>query len=221
MAESIRILIADDHELVRQGLEALLSKTPGMEIVGQAKNGDEAVELALSLLPDIILMDLSMPIKNGIEATSEIKKSSPNARILIITSFAEDDNVFQAIKAGALGYLLKDSSPQELLQAIQNVCDGKMSLHPNIALKLIDELNKPPDVELPSIDEPLTEREIEVLKLVAKGLSNQDIAERLIVSERTVGSHVSNILSKLHLADRTQAAVYAWRQGIVRRDGHP
>jgi len=215
VAESIRILIADDHELVRQGLEALLSKTPGMEIVGQAKNGDEAVELALSLLPDIILMDLSMPIKNGIEATSEIKKSSPNARILIITSFAEDDNVFQAIKAGALGYLLKDSSPQELLQAIQNVCDGKMSLHPNIALKLIDELNKPPDVELPSIDEPLTEREIEVLKLVAKGLSNQDIAERLIVSERTVGSHVSNILSKLHLANRTQAAIFALKKGIT------
>lgn len=215
MGESIRILIADDHELVRQGLEALLSKTPGMEIVAQAKNGEEAVELALSKNPDIILMDLLMPIKNGIEATREIKKSAPDAKILIITSFSEDENVFQAIKAGALGYLLKDSSPQELLEAIENICNGRMSLHPHIALKLIDELNKPPDVELPTIEEPLTEREIEVLKLVAKGLSNQDIAEKLVVSERTVGSHVSNILSKLHLANRTQAALFALRKGYT------
>ena len=215
MGESIRILIADDHELVRQGLEALLSKTPGMEIVAQAKNGEEAVELALSKNPDIILMDLLMPIKNGIEATREIKKSAPDAKILIITSFSEDEKVFQAIKAGALGYLLKDSSPQELLEAIENICNGRMSLHPHIALKLIDELNKPPDVELPTIEEPLTEREIEVLKLVAKGLSNQDIAEKLVVSERTVGSHVSNILSKLHLANRTQAALFALRKGYT------
>jgi len=215
VGESIRILIADDHELVRQGLEALLSKTPGMEIVAQAKNGEEAVELALSKNPDIILMDLLMPIKNGIEATREIKKSAPDAKILIITSFSEDEKVFQAIKAGALGYLLKDSSPQELLEAIENICNGRMSLHPHIALKLIDELNKPPDVELPTIEEPLTEREIEVLKLVAKGLSNQDIAEKLVVSERTVGSHVSNILSKLHLANRTQAALFALRKGYT------
>jgi len=215
VGESIRILIADDHELVRQGLEALLSKTPGMEIVAQAKNGEEAVELALSKNPDIILMDLLMPIKNGIEATREIKKSAPDAKILIITSFSEDEKVFQAIKAGALGYLLKDSSPQELLEAIENICNGRMSLHPHIALKLIDELNKPPDVELPATEEPLTEREIEVLKLVAKGLSNQDIAEKLVVSERTVGSHVSNILSKLHLANRTQAALFALRKGYT------
>ena len=215
MGESIRILIADDHELVRQGLEALLSKTPGMEIVAQAKNGEEAVELALSKNPDIILMDLLMPIKNGIEATREIKKSAPDAKILIITSFSEDEKVFQAIKAGALGYLLKDSSPQDLLEAIENICNGRMSLHPHIALKLIDELNKPPDVELPATEEPLTEREIEVLKLVAKGLSNQDIAEKLVVSERTVGSHVSNILSKLHLANRTQAALFALRKGYT------
>lgn len=215
MGESIRILIADDHELVRQGLEALLSKTPGMVIVGQAKNGEEAVELALSLLPDIILMDLLMPLKNGIEATREIKKSSPNARILIITSFAEDENVFQAIKAGALGYLMKDSSPHELLQAIQNVFDGRMSLHPNIALKLIGDLNKSEDSEDPPPGESLTERENEVLTLVAKGLSNHDIADRLIISERTVGSHVSNILSKLHLANRTQAAIFALKKGLT------
>ena len=203
----------DDHQLVRQGLVALLSIKPGVEVVGQAEDGVEAVELAKLLKPDIILMDLIMPRKNGIEATREIKADNPDARILIITSFAEDENVYQAIKAGALGYLLKDSSPQELMQAIHDVCNGRMSLHPNIALKLIEELNRPTDS--PSTDEPLTEREVEVLKLVAKGHSNQEIAEKLVVSERTVGAHVSNILSKLHLANRTQAALYALRKGFT------
>ena len=213
MSEPIRILIADDHELVRQGLVALLSVKPGVDVVGQAGDGVEAIELASSLKPDIILMDLLMPRKNGIEATREIKTDNPDARILIITSFAEDENVYQAIKSGALGYLLKDSSPQDLLQAIHDVCEGRMSLHPNIALKLIEELNKP--AESPATDEPLTEREVEVLKLVAKGRSNQEIAEKLVVSERTVGAHVSNILSKLHLANRTQAALYALRKGFT------
>ena len=209
----IRILIADDHQLVRQGLIALLSVKPGVEVIGQAADGVETVELARSLGPDIILLDLLMPRKSGIEATREIKADNPDARILIITSFAEDENVYQAIKAGALGYLLKDSSPQELMQAIHDVCDGRLSLHPNIALKLIEELNRPTD-SLPTQD-PLTEREVEVLKLVAKGRSNQEIAEELIVSERTVGAHVSNILSKLHLANRTQAALYAIRKGLT------
>jgi len=213
MSKSIRILIADDHELVRQGLMALLSVKSGVEVIGQAEDGEKAVELANTLKPDIILMDLLMPRKNGIEATREIKTDNPDARILIITSFAEDENVYQAIKAGALGYLLKDSSPQELMQAIRDVCEGRMSLHPNIALKLIEELNRPSDI--PTIDDPLTEREVEVLKLVAKGCSNQDIAEKLIVSERTVGAHVSNILGKLHLANRTQAALYALRKGFA------
>ncbi len=213
MSESIRILIADDHQLVRQGLVALLSVKPGVEVIGQAKDGIEAVELANLLKPDIILMDLLMPSKNGIEATREIKVKNPDARILIITSFAEDENVYQAIKAGALGYLLKDSSPQELMQAIHDVCNGRMSLHPNIALKLIDELNRPTEGQ--ATDETLTEREVEVLKLVAKGCSNQEIAEKLVVSERTVGAHVSNILSKLHLANRTQAALYALRKGFT------
>ena len=209
----IRILIVDDHQLVRQGLIALLTVKPRIEVVGQAADGVEAVELAHSLKPDIILLDLLMPNKDGIEATQEIKANDPDARILIITSFAEDENVYQAIKAGALGYLLKDSSPQELMQAIHNVCEGRLSLHPNIASKLIDELNQPADAKPTEV--PLTVREVEVLKLVAKGRSNQEIAEELVVSERTIGAHVSNILSKLHLANRTQAALYALRTGIT------
>ena len=213
MNESVRVLIADDHQLVRQGLSALLAVKPGFEVVGQAESGIEAVKLAHSLEPDIILMDLLMPGKNGIEATREIKQENTDARILIITSFAEDENVFQAIKAGALGYLLKDSSPQELMQAIDDVCHGKMSLHPNIALKLIEELNRPTKKQT-TVD-PLTAREVQVLKLVAKGHSNQEIADKLVVSERTVGAHVSNILGKLHLANRTQAALYALREGLT------
>jgi NarL family two-component system response regulator LiaR len=209
----IRILIADDHQLVRQGLMALLSVKPGIEVIGQAADGGEAVELAQSLEPDIILLDLLMPNKDGIEATREIKAEDPDARILIITSFAEDENVYRAIKAGALGYLLKDSSPQELIQAIHDVCEGRLSLHPNIAIKLIDEINRP--VEGQPTEDPLSEREVEVLKLVAKGRSNQEIAEELVVSERTVGAHVSNILSKLHLANRTQAALFALRTGLT------
>ena len=208
----IRILIADDHQLVRQGLIALLSVKPGIEVVGQAADGVQAVELACLLRPDIVLMDLLMPHKDGIEATREIKAEDPEARILIITSFAEDENVYQAIKAGALGYLLKDSSPQELMQAIHDVCEGRLSLHPNIALKLIEELNQP--METKPTEDPLTEREVEVIKLVAKGRTNQEIAEELVISERTVGAHVSNILSKLHLANRTQAALFALRTGL-------
>jgi NarL family two-component system response regulator LiaR len=212
MSDPIRVLIADDHQLVRQGMAALLSVKPEFDILGQATDGVEAVELATSLSPDIILMDLQMPHKDGIEATREIKEDNPEARILIITSFAEDENVYLAIKAGALGYLLKDSSPEELMQAIHDVCEGRLSLHSNIALKLIEELNRPTDLQ--PTDDPLTERESEVLKLVAKGLTNQEIAEELVLSERTVGAHVSNILSKLHLANRTQAALYALRTGL-------
>jgi NarL family two-component system response regulator LiaR len=161
-------------------------------------------------------LDLVMPRKDGIEAIGEIKGENPEARILVLTSFAEDDRVFPAIKAGALGYLLKDSSPQELLQAIREVYRGESSLHPTIARKLVRELSQPSD--LPATEEPLTEREVEVLGLVARGLSNQEIADRLVVSERTVRTHVSNILGKLHLANRTQAALYAVREGLAGLD---
>jgi NarL family two-component system response regulator LiaR len=211
--ERIRILIADDHAVVREGLRLLISSEPGMEVVGQAADGVEAVLGALTLQPDVILLDLVMPRKDGIEAINEIIQENPKARILVLTSFAEDDKVFPAIKSGALGYLLKDSSPQELLQAIRDTYHGESSLHPTVARKLIRELNQPSD--LPPAEEPLTEREVEVLKWVAQGLPNQAIAEKLALSERTVRSHVSNILGKLHLANRTQAALYAVREGLL------
>jgi NarL family two-component system response regulator LiaR len=216
VTESIRILIADDHAVVREGLRALIATEPEMELVGEARDGIEAVLKAQSLKPDVILLDLVMPRQDGIEAIGQIKRENPDARILIITSFSEDDKVFAAIKAGALGYLLKDSSPEELLQAIHDVNRGESSLHPAIARKVIQELSRPSD--LPPAEEPLTEREVEVLGLVAQGLSNQEIAEELVISEPTVRTHVSNILSKLHLANRTQAALYALREGLARLD---
>ena len=214
MTEIIRILIADDHAIVREGLRALIDTEPGMELVGEAADGVEAVLKARSLQPDVILLDLVMPRKDGIEAIADIKRENLEARILVLTSFAEDEKVFPAIQAGALGYLLKDSSPQELLKAIREVDRGESSLHPTIARKLIRELNRPPE-NLPPTEEPLTEREVEVLSLVARGLSNQEIADRLVVSERTVRTHVSNILGKLHLANRTQAALYAVQEGLA------
>jgi NarL family two-component system response regulator LiaR len=209
----IRILIADDHAVVRRGLQTLISSEPNMEVIGEAVDGVDAVQKALELEPDVILLDMVMPRQNGLEAIVQIKQTRPDARILILTSFAEDDKVFPSIKAGALGYLLKDSSPEQLLQAILDVYRGEPSLHPSIALKLMRELNQPPD--LPPTEEPLTEREVEVLKLVARGLTNQEIASTLVISERTVGNHIGNILSKLHLANRTQAALYALRQGLA------
>jgi NarL family two-component system response regulator LiaR len=209
--ERIRVLIADDHAIVREGLQALIISEPGIEIVGQAADGVEAVRLARTLQPDVILLDLIMPHKGGLEAIVEIKQDNPDARILVLTSFAEDDKVFPAIKAGALGYLLKDSLPHELLQAIRDTYRGESSLHPAIARKLVQELNKPSN--LPPAAEPLTGRELEVLKLVALGLSNQEIADKLAIGERTARTHVVNILSKLHLANRTQAALYALREG--------
>ena len=216
MGETIRLLIADDHAIVREGLRALIATEPGLELVAEASDGVEAASKAHTLKPDVILLDMVMPRKDGLGAIEEIMKDQPNARILVLTSFAEDDKVFPAIKAGALGYLLKDSSPQELLQAIRNVHQGEASLHPTIARKLMRELNQPPS--LPPTTDPLTEREVEVLRLVAQGLSNDDIAEKLVVSERTVRTHVSHILDKLHLANRTQMALYAVREGIAKFD---
>ena len=216
MAEEIRVLIVDDHAIVREGQRALIDTEPGMVVVGEAQDGVEAVEMANRLQPDVTLMDLHMPRKEGIEAIEEIKDKNPNARLLVLTSFTEDEKVFAAIKAGASGYLLKDSSPEEILAAIRNVHQGEISMQPSIAKKLMRELQR--SSELPPTEKPLTDREEEVLKLIAQGLPNQEIAEQLVISERTVRTHVTNILGKLHLANRTQAALYALREGLANLD---
>lgn len=216
MNELIRVLIADDHAVVRGGLTALLEDVEGIQVVAEAGDGVEALLKVRAVKPDVILMDLMMPRMTGIEAIEEIKRENPGARILVLTSFSEDEKVFAAIKAGAQGYLLKEVSPHDLVQAIRDVYHGESSLHPAIARKLIRELNRP--TALPPSDEPLTEREAEVLILVARGLSNQDIANKLVISERTVRTHVSNILGKLHLANRTQAALYALKEGLTTLD---
>jgi NarL family two-component system response regulator LiaR len=209
----IRLLIVDDHVIVRKGIRALLAETAGVEVVGEASDGRAAVAQAETLRPDVILMDLAMPEMDGIEATRLIKASRPESRILVMTSFATDDKVFPAIKAGASGYLLKESTPEDLVQAIRQVNRGESSLHPVIARKLLQELTHP--AERPPTPDPLTEREVEVLRLVAQGLTNQDIAERLTITDATVRTHVSNIMSKLHLASRIQAALYALRGGLA------
>ena len=212
----IRVLIVDDHAIVRQGIRALLATEVGIEVAGEARDGEEALEKILTLQPDVILLDLLMPKMDGIEVTQSVMAENPEARILVLTSFAADDKVFPAVKAGALGYLLKDTGPEELVRAIRQVYRGEPSLSPTIARKLLQELSGPSDH--PPTPEPLTEREVEVLQVVAQGKSNQEIAEELVISEATVRTHVSNILGKLHLASRTQAALYALREGLASLD---
>jgi NarL family two-component system response regulator LiaR len=212
----VRVLIVDDHAIVRKGIRALLSEVDGFEVVGEADNGQAAVQRAEESSPDVILMDLLMPGMDGIEATRQITSRRPGARVLVLTSFAADNKVFPAIKAGASGYLLKDTSPDELVRAIRQVHRGEPSLHPTIARKLLQEVARP--VEPQPAPEALTAREMEVLRLIAQGLSNQEIADRLVVSEPTVRAHVSRILGKLHLASRTQAALYAVREGLMDAD---
>ena len=219
MTAPIRILIADDHAILRKGIRALLSTEPDMEVVGETADGVETVAQARVLRPDVILMDLVMPNMDGIEATRQVTAEHPGVRILVLTSFAADDKVFPAIKAGALGYLLKDSSPDHLLAAIHQVYRGEPSLEPSIARKVLHELVHPPSTK--QTTDPLTERELEVLRLVAQGGSNREIAEQLVVAEWTVRTHVSNILSKLHLASRTQAALYALRTGLANIEDIP
>jgi NarL family two-component system response regulator LiaR len=211
--DTVRVLIADDHAVVREGLRTLIGSEEGLALVGEASDGVEAVSQARRLQPDVILMDLVMPRQGGIEAIQEIKRDLPETRILVLTSFAEKDKVFPAIKAGAHGYLLKDTSPAQLLQAIHDVHDGQAPLQPSIALKVIRELREPN--EPPPAAHSLTQREITVLKLVARGLTNQEIADELVISEWTVRTHVSNILEKLHVANRTQATLYALREGLA------
>ena len=210
--DKIRVLVADDHAIVRKGICALLATEPSVQVVGEARNGQEALTGFEELQPDVVLMDLVMPGMDGLEATRRITADRPEARVLVLTSFDGDDKVFPAVRAGALGYLLKDSGPEELVEAIQQVHRGESSLHPTIARRLLRELSPPS----PGDDEAiLTEREIEVLQLVAQGQANRDIAASLSISEATVRTHMSKILAKLNLDSRTQAALYALREGIA------
>ena len=209
----IRMLLVDDHAIVRKGIRALLAEIDDIEVVAEAGDGREAVSQFQATNPDVILMDLVMPVMDGIEAIHQIVAAQPKARILVLTSFAADDKVFPAIKAGALGYLLKDSEPADLVESIRQVYQGQPSLDPTIARKVLQEIRHPP--ERPPTPDPLTGREMEVLRLMAKGMTNPEIAGQLTVTEATVRSHVSHILDKLHLANRVQAALYALQEGLA------
>jgi NarL family two-component system response regulator LiaR len=213
---AIRILIADDHAVVRVGLRALISSEPNMEVIGEAADGTSAVDQARSLQPDVLLLDLLMPGKPGVQVIEELTETAPRVRILILTTFVDDEIVLPTLRAGAVGYLLKESRPAELLQAIRDVAEGRFALPPSITRRVLQGLAQPP---LALATDELTEREADVLLLVAQGRSNKAIASRLNLSERTVRSHVSRILAKLHLTSRTQAALYALRTGLAQLDG--
>src|SRR5688500_11598908 len=217
MAEAIRVVLVDDHSVVRQGLKAFLATEADIEVLGEASNGREAVEVVCRFKPDVVLMDLVMPELDGIGATTEIKQAIPDVDIIAMTSFIEDEKVFGAMRAGATGYVLKDADPSEVVRAIRSAAAGEVHLDSRVARRLMQELHsgKP---KSGALHQELSEREIEVLKLVAKGCSNQMIAQELIISPKTSKTHVSNILSKLGLASRTQAAVYALKEGLVRND---
>lgn len=209
----IRVLVVDDHAIVRSGIRAVLEITPDIELVGEATNGADAIQQDRTLQPDLILMDLVMPDVDGVEAIRRIKAQRPGARILVLTTFAGEDMVLSAIKAGASGYQLKDTSPQALVEAIREVYRGEASLHPAIAQTLLQEISAPP--KQPPTTQPLTPREVEVLQWLAQGEENRDIARRLCISEATVRTHLSNIMAKLHLASRTQAALFAVRARLA------
>lgn len=216
MAEPISVVLVDDHNVVRFGLRAFFSTLADIEVVGEAADGAEAVALAQTLAPDVILMDLMMPGMDGVQATRAVKQASPRTQVIVLTSYHEDEHIFPAIRAGALSYVLKDIDPDDLAEAIRRARAGEAVLHPRVAARMVRELHGSRSEAVNPFSE-LTDRELEVLRLVAEGKSNHDIAEGLVISEKTVKSHLSNILGKLHLADRTQAAVYAWQAGIVRR----
>ena len=214
----ITVLLVDDHQVVRQGVRAFLDTQPEFSVVGEAESGEQALKLADEHVPDVILMDLVLPGEiDGVEATRQVKRRSPRTQVVVLTSYHEDEYIFPAIRAGALSYVLKDIGPEELAQVIRKAARGEAVLHPRVAARLIQEIQGRRDLSTNPFTE-LSDREMEVLRLIASGSSNADIAEKLVISEKTVKGHVSNILSKLHLVDRTQAAVYAWREGIMRRD---
>ena len=210
----IRILVVEDQHIVREGMVAILSLQADMEIVGEAENGIQAVQLARKTKPDVILLDMVMPLQDGLTTIPLLKAISPNFRILVLSSFAQSSQVYQAIKTGALGYLLKDTPRIQLLQAIREVARGQASLSPSIAMKVIGDFDRP-DAGGNLSTEHLTQREMETLRLIARGLSNQEIATTLVVNERTIAKYVSSVLNKLHLTNRTQAALYAIREGFA------
>jgi NarL family two-component system response regulator LiaR len=211
--KKIRVLIVEDQAVVREGLAAILSYQSDIEVVGQAKDGIEAVEMLAGALPDVILLDLVMPRQDGLTTIPILKEKLPDVHILVLTSFADNERVYQAIKSGAQGYMLKDATHDQLLQGIRDVAQGLSTLYPSIAMRVIRELNNPTDLMYTT--EPLTPRELETLRLISSGLSNQEISQKLFVQESTIAKYVSNILDKLHLANRTQAALYAVRKGIT------
>ena len=211
--KKIRVLIVEDQSVVREGLAAILSFQPEVDVIGQAKDGIEAVEMAEKNHPDVILLDLVMPRQDGLTTIPILKEKVPSAHILVLTSFADNDKVYQAIKSGAEGYMLKDATHQQLFQAICDVAQGQATLYPSIAMQVIREMNTPSDLMYTT--DPLTPREVETLRLISSGMSNQEIAQKLYVQERTVAKYVSSILAKLHLANRTQAALYAVQKGIT------
>ncbi len=218
MADPITILLIDDHRVVREGVRAFLATQPDLLVVGEADGGEAGVRLAAQLVPDVALVDLMMPGMDGVETTRQIKRASPRTQVVVLTSYHSDEHIFPVLRAGALSYVLKDVGVDALADAIRKAVGGEAVLHPRVAARVIHELQGNSQ-HPPNAFAELSERELGVLRLVAQGLSNADIAGRLVLSEKTVKGHVSNILSKLHVADRTQAAVYAWREGVVRRDG--
>jgi NarL family two-component system response regulator LiaR len=212
----IKLLVVDDQNIVRKGIRALIEQVDDMDVIGEASNGEEAVAEAKRLNPDVILMDLMMPKMDGISAIREIQASQSPAQIIALTSFVTEDKVFPAIKAGAMGYLLKDSEPEDLIAAIRKVNRGEPSLHPIVAKMVLEEISQP--VKQPLTPDPLTEREVDIVRLVAQGLSNRQIADQLVIGEATVRTHVGNVLNKLHLANRVQATLYALREGLTSLD---
>ena len=217
MLTPMSILIVDDHEVVRNGIRAYLGTLPEFNVIGEAVSGEEAISMVAELIPDFVLLDLIMPGMDGVEATRRIKQISPRTQVVVLTSYHEDVHIFPALKAGAIAYILKDMKMDKLVEVLHRALQGEVTLHPRVAARVLENIRGENNEEQPLFTE-LTDRELDVLKLIANGMTNSQIAEKLVISENTVKGHVSNILSKLHLADRTQVAVYAWQSGIVQRE---
>jgi NarL family two-component system response regulator LiaR len=217
MSERITVLIVDDHSVVRQGVRAFLETQPDLRIVGEADSGEDAIRQARDVIPDVVLMDLILPGISGVEATREIKRISPRTQVIVLTSYFADEHIFPVLRAGAISYTLKDIRSADLADVIRKAAQGESVLHPRVAARVVQEVRETRRAVPPAFAE-LTERELDVLRMIAEGNSNASIAEQLVLSEKTVKGHVSNILGKLHMDDRTQAAVFAWQQGLMEKN---